>query len=85
MQLGIAPCSKNNTFNAPAGSSLGQNGEGYGSVAWLKLIAKAGTTGNLAEVYRVNTAGGNPPATCEGMAETFEVQYGSEYWFFESA
>ncbi|TAQ85678.1 hypothetical protein B7494_g5992 [Chlorociboria aeruginascens] len=83
MQLGIAPCSKNNTEAAPAGASVGQNGQGNGAVAWLKLIAREGATGGLEEVYRLNTAGGNPPATCAGMPSTFEVQYAAEYWFFQ--
>lgn len=78
MNLGFAPCLKNNTVSAPAGSPLGQGGEGNGSVAWLKLLTRDGATGNLEEIYRVNTAGGNPPATCAGMPATFEVQYASE-------
>jgi hypothetical protein len=78
LNLGFAPCSKNNTVNAPPGAPLGQGGEGNGSVAWLKLLTRDGSTGNLEEVYRVNTAGGNPPATCAGMPATFEVQYASE-------
>lgn len=52
---------------------------------WLKLTARSGATGNLEEVYRVNTAGGNPPATCAGMPATFEVQYAAEYWFYQKA
>jgi len=82
--LGEVACSKNNTINAPAGSAVGQNNVGFGSVAWLKLIAKSGATGGLQEVYRVNTAGGNPPATCDGMPSSFEVQYASEYWFWSN-
>ncbi|KAE9379061.1 malate dehydrogenase [Stipitochalara longipes BDJ] len=85
MDLGFAPCSKNNTVAAPAGSPVGQGGQGHGSVAWLKLVTRDGATGNLEEIYRVNTAGGNPPATCDGMPATFEVEYASEYWFFEKS
>jgi len=84
MQLGFAPCSKNNTVPAPAGASVGQGDVGFGAVAWLKLVTRVGATGNLEEIYRVNTAGGNPPATCAGMPATFEVEYAAEYWFFES-
>lgn len=84
MDLGFATCSKNNTVTAPAGSPLGQGGVGNGSVAWLKLLTHTGTTGNLQEIYRVNTAGGSPPTTCAGMPAAFEVQYASQYWFFES-
>jgi hypothetical protein len=79
MDLGIIPCSKNNTVAAPAGSPLGQNNQGYGSVAWLKLLARDGATGNIEEVYRVNTAGGSPPATCSGMPAAFQIQYAAEY------
>jgi len=83
MNLGIAPCAKNNTVPAPAGSPVGQNNEGYGAVAWLKLLTRDGATGNIEEVYRVNTAGGSPPPTCSGMPAAFEIQYAAEYWFFE--
>lgn len=83
MDLGFAPCAKNNSVPAPDGAPVGQGGQGHGAVAWLKLIARDGATGNLEEVYRVNTAGGNPPATCAGMPAAFEVQYAAEYWFFE--
>ncbi|TVY45171.1 hypothetical protein LSUB1_G001018 [Lachnellula subtilissima] len=85
MQLGVAPCAKNNSVSAPTSAVKGQYDQGFGAVAWLKLTARSGATGNLEEVYRVNTAGGNPPATCAGMPATFEVQYAAEYWFYESA
>ena len=58
---------------APATAAVGQRGES--AVAWLKLDAVEGTTGNVKEVYRVTTAGGAPPKTCENMPETFEVEY----------
>jgi hypothetical protein len=83
MDLGFIPCAKNNTAPAPAAASVGQGGVGHGAVAWLKLVARDGATGNLQEVYRINTAGGNPPATCAGMPATFEVQYSAQYWFFQ--
>jgi hypothetical protein len=76
--LGVAPCAKNNSVLAPANASKGQNNEGFGAVAWLKLLTEAGATGNLEEVYRINTAGGNPPATCAGMPDAFEVEYAAE-------
>ena len=82
MNLGFAPCAKNNTVPAPAGAPVGQGDQGHGAVAWLKLITRSGATGNLEEVYRVNTAGGSPPATCAGMPAAFEVQYAAEYVHF---
>ncbi|RDW71143.1 hypothetical protein BP6252_07706 [Coleophoma cylindrospora] len=78
MELGFAPCSKNNSVSAPAGALVGQADTGFGAVTWLKLVTRTGATGNLEEVYRLNTAGGNPPATCVGMPTTFEVQYAAE-------
>jgi len=84
MQLGVAPCAKNNSVAAPTGAVKGQYDQGFGAVPWLKLITH-GATGNLEEIYRVNTAGGNPPATCAGMPAAFEVEYASEYWFFEKS
>lgn len=73
---------KNATSSPPSNAVLGQNGTGYGSVAWLYLLTQNGTTENLENVYRLNTAGGSPPTTCEGVASTFEVQYAAEYWFW---
>lgn len=53
------------------------------AVAWLKLQAEAqGEVGGIQEIYRLNTAGGTPPANCSGMASAFEVQYAAEYWFW---
>ncbi|KAI9675623.1 MAG: hypothetical protein M1817_000989 [Caeruleum heppii] len=74
-------CKKDAGTPAPAGAITGQRGEGFGSVAWLKLSAKVPST-SFKEVYRINTAGGMNPPTCEGMPKTFEVQYATEYWFF---
>jgi hypothetical protein len=78
MNLGIAPSARNNSVAAPSGAPVGQYGAGFGAVAWLKLLTIDGATGNLQEIYRVNTAGGNPPATCAGMPSAFEVQYSAE-------
>jgi len=78
MDLGFAPCAKNNSEPAPAGAAMGQDDEGFGAVAWLKLLTRDGATGNLKEVYRVNTAGGKPPTTCAGMPATFEVGCAAE-------
>ena len=78
MDLGFAPCVKNNSEAAPAGAAVGQDNEGFGAVAWLKLLIRDRATGNLKEVYRVNTAGGKLPTTCAGMTATFEVEYAAE-------
>ncbi|KIN01665.1 hypothetical protein OIDMADRAFT_18602 [Oidiodendron maius Zn] len=85
MNLGTAPSAKNNTVPAPADAPVGQYGVGFGAVPWLKLLTIDGATGNLEEIYRVNTAGGSPPKTCAGMPSAFEVQYSAEYWFFQGS
>jgi hypothetical protein len=65
---------------APATSNKGP--EGTGAVDWLALTAKIGYTSvGLGEVYRVVTAGGNPPTTCSA-AGVVSVQYAAEYWLF---
>jgi hypothetical protein len=76
LQLGKAPCAKNNSVTAPTDAPKGQSGEA--SVPWLKLLTRSGATDGLHEVYRLETAGGSPPATCEGMPASFTVQYGAQ-------
>ncbi|KAF2124716.1 hypothetical protein P153DRAFT_400803 [Dothidotthia symphoricarpi CBS 119687] len=63
--------------SAPANSEKGSNGQG--SVPWLKLNA---VEGDYKEVYRVNTAGGMAPKTCEGISGGFTVDYAAQYWFY---
>ncbi|RYO55144.1 hypothetical protein AA0116_g9626 [Alternaria tenuissima] len=44
---------------------------------------KAGITqGGIDTVYRVETAGGNKPATCKGMPASWEVKYAAQYWVY---
>ncbi|KAM0713473.1 hypothetical protein Q7P37_010435 [Cladosporium fusiforme] len=65
---------KGDSTPAPEDSVPGPYGDGNGSVAWLRLDAKTAASGQaFQEVYRLNTAGGQPPKTCQGMPETFEV------------
>ncbi|KAF2265141.1 hypothetical protein CC78DRAFT_532586 [Lojkania enalia] len=63
---------------APATASEGPNG--LGSVPWLKLIGK---DGDYKEIYRLDTAGGVAPKTCEGMGSEFTIQYVATYWFWK--
>ncbi|KAL2870627.1 DUF3455 domain-containing protein [Aspergillus lucknowensis] len=66
---------KDSEADAPAKPGYGITGD----AAWLKL---KGVEGGIREVYRVHTAGGDPPATCEGMSEVFTVDYSAEYWLY---
>lgn len=76
MQLGEAHCGVNKSIPAPPNAPRGRVREP--AVAWLKLLTKNGTTGNLQEVYRLQTAGGSPPKTCWGMPAVFERQYAAQ-------
>jgi hypothetical protein len=76
MKLGSIPCAKNNTAAAPADAPKGLQGEP--AVPWLKLLARVGATGNLQEVYRLETAGGSAPTNCTGQKATFSVQYAAQ-------
>lgn len=74
---GSVQAAKNATSDAPTTASKGTND--LGSVAWLKLT---GTAGQYKEVYRLNTAGGMAPKTCEGISGPISVPYAAEYWFY---
>ena len=53
----------------------------YGAVDWLKIAKYDGTVG-FTEAYRVHTAGGKAPKTCQDMPAKFEVPYATEYCEF---
>jgi hypothetical protein len=69
---------------APVDAMKGPGNKGNGAVPWLKLVAKDpnDTTMAFTEIYRVNTAGGNPPATCAGQPEFFQVEYSADYYMY---
>jgi hypothetical protein len=90
-RLGIVVGKKSANSTAPPGSPLGPDGQGFGSVAWLQLNttnASVSTTGKeWKSIYRVNTAGGSPPKTCDGISagEVISIEYAANYWYFETA
>lgn len=73
---------KINSVAAPAGACPGPNNAG--AVSWLQLtdIGGGASFGGVSYVYRVETAGGNCPATCQGQTGTINVPYAAEYWFY---
>lgn len=79
-QFGVALTKKESSLNAPSTAVKGE----YGAVAWLYLSTIEGTVGNYKGVYRVNTASGSPPDTCEKMPSSFEIQYSAVYYFYGS-
>jgi hypothetical protein len=74
---------KGDSTPAPESGAPGPYNSGNGPVAWLRLDAKSEDGQVFKEVYRLNTAGGQPPKTCEGMPEAFEVPYAAEYWLYK--
>jgi len=57
----------------------------YGAVEWLYLVDDAvpsKSQGGIDTVYRVETAAGSPPATCEGRPQYFEIKYTAQYWIY---
>lgn len=79
---GRVECGVDAKSPAPKDASLGTNQ--LGSVPWLKLSATVGNDNHWAynEVYRVHTAGGVAPKTCEGIEGSFTVEYSAQYWFY---
>ncbi|KAF2185985.1 hypothetical protein K469DRAFT_707167 [Zopfia rhizophila CBS 207.26] len=71
---------KNASMAAPQSACPGTKNEG--AVPWLKLDDAGGSEGGVNTVYRLETAGGMQPATCQGMKATFEVPYAAQYWVY---
>lgn len=81
--IGLLKSKKLKGIGAPEGASKGPEDQGNGAVDWLALLAKDGCgSRGLGEVYRVQTAGGKPPMTCEGQPSVIEVQYAAQYWLY---
>lgn len=73
----LAQVAKLNETDAPASACPGDNG--LGAVKWLYLKDTKGISqGGIDTVYRVETAGGNKPATCKGMKPSWEVKYAAQ-------
>lgn len=79
---GYSLVTKLDSVDAPKNAVAGQDGEGDGACPWLLLGQKQNTTGNVKSVYRLNTAGGNPPATCEDVDGEITIDYAAQYWFW---
>lgn len=68
---------KLNETDAPTSSCPGTNAEG--AIKWLLLKDTKGLShGGIDTVYRIETAGGNKPATCKGQKAAFEVKYSAQ-------
>ncbi|CBY01282.1 hypothetical protein IAQ61_003103 [Plenodomus lingam] len=77
----LAQVAKLNGTDAPASACPGSNG--LPAIQWLYLKDITGASaGGIDTVYRVETAGGNRPATCKGMQGSWQVKYAAQYWIF---
>ncbi len=71
---------KTAAVSAPAGANVGP--DKTSAVTWLDLNNKPGyVSKSITQVYRVETAGGNPYATCTST-DLMEIEYAAEYWFY---
>lgn len=71
-------------IDAPNEASRGL--EGTGAVPWLALVAKDEYPSvGLKEVFRVETAGGNPPKSCAGIEGVISVPYAAAYHFYSGS
>jgi len=82
-KFGTVFAQKVNSSDAPANAVVGASGQGNGAVSWLYLTSRADTVSDVKAVYRLNTAGGSPPATCQGQPSAFSVDYSAVYWFYK--
>ncbi|KAI9806753.1 MAG: hypothetical protein M1825_006210 [Sarcosagium campestre] len=67
--------------NVPAPAKAHKGLKGEGAVDWLQLGDTGASTG-ITQTYRVVTAGGKAPATCQGQPKDIQVQYATQYWFY---
>lgn len=78
-----AMVTKKNGVDAPKTACPGTKNEG--AIQWLQLVDEKNlSAGGVNTVYRVETAGGNKPATCKGQKAAFEVPYTAQYWVYGS-
>lgn len=72
-------------IDAPDNAIVGLDSRGQGSVPWLQLPKRFDAPGKKGfnEVWRVETASGAAPKTCEGNSDKeFTVEYAANYWYF---
>lgn len=53
-------------------------------IKWLRLQAQPDSTSQVKYIYRLNTAGGLAPTSCEGRSEgeVVTVRYQAQYWIY---
>ncbi|KAF3906726.1 hypothetical protein AA313_de0201186 [Arthrobotrys entomopaga] len=69
---------------APAGADTGKVPDNHGAVPYLKLMPKTGMGSTLSTIYRVDTAGGMQPSTCDWTGQK-QIPYSALYYIYKSA
>ncbi|KIW88160.1 uncharacterized protein Z519_11271 [Cladophialophora bantiana CBS 173.52] len=82
-KFGTVFAQKVHSSDAPANAVPGVSGIGNGAVPWLYLTSRPTTESPIKAVYRLSTAGGQPPETCANMPAAFSVDYSAIYWFYK--
>ncbi len=72
----IAQVSRFDGTDAPKSAYPGLQHEG--AVPWLHLADTGFSVGGIDTVYRLETAGGKGPVSCQGRANSFEVKYAAQ-------
>ena len=72
--------------NAKAPSKAYKGSNGLGTVDWLYLVDNGcgRTTDGLKSIYRVETAGGVAPSSCDSSTPAMQVPYAAEYYVYGS-
>lgn len=72
----VAQVVKADATDAPKHAYAGLQHEG--AVPWLYLADTGFSVGGIDTVYRLETAGGKGPVSCEAQAAHFEVKYAAQ-------
>lgn len=80
--LNASSVKKEEAVDAPKTSMPGTSDESHGAVGWLFLTSTSESEGQAKTVYRVNTAGGEPPGDCSDQPKDLAIDYAAEYWFY---
>ena len=79
---------RSENITAPGDANTGVAPNAFGAVDWLKLVStdtvrtasgEVFASNGYKTVYRVETAGGKPPGTCQGRPAHFEILYSAQY------
>ncbi|KAL1955069.1 hypothetical protein VTO42DRAFT_9058 [Malbranchea cinnamomea] len=80
--LGVSYVQKKNAVDAPENAVQGIEGRLTGAAPWLFLASIPESPGLVKSIYRVNTAGGNPPVNCSGQPAEITIDYATQYWLY---